>query len=73
MTDMAHYAGLIAGGVGLNNPFDYSDVVTTTTSKTLRGPKGALIYFRKGMRQTKKGEVEYDLERHINSTVFPGH
>lgn len=49
MTDMAHFAGLVAGGVltGHQNPIPYSDVVTSTTHKTLRGPRGGLILCKK--------------------------
>jgi glycine hydroxymethyltransferase len=53
MTDMAHISGLIAGGA-IPSPFPYSDVVTTTTHKSLRGPRGAIIFFRKGVRKTDK-------------------
>lgn len=71
--DMAHISGLVAAGV-VPSPFEYADVVTTTTHKALRGPRGALIFFRKGVRSvTKKGEnVMYNLEQPINSAVFPG-
>ncbi|THY55014.1 SHMT-domain-containing protein [Aureobasidium pullulans] len=74
LSDMAHISGLVAGGV-IPSPFDYSDVVTTTTHKSLRGPRGAMIFFRKGVRSAdKKGnEIMYDLEGPINSSVFPGH
>jgi glycine/serine hydroxymethyltransferase len=56
------------------SPFDYSDVVTTTTHKSLRGPRGAMIFFRKGVKgQDKKGkDIKYDLEDRINFSVFPG-
>lgn len=57
--DMAHFSGLVAANV-LQNPFDYCDIVTTTTHKTLRGPRGALIFF-KNCFKTK-----------INQSVFPG-
>lgn len=71
--DMAHISGLVAAGV-VPSPFDHSDVVTTTTHKALRGPRGALIFYRKGVRSTnKKGEsIMYNLENPINSAVFPG-
>ena len=59
MVDMAHYAGLIAAGV-YPTPFGHADIVTTTTHKTLRGPRGGLIFVRP------------DLEKKINSAVFPG-
>lgn len=74
LSDMAHISGLVAGGV-IPSPFPYSDVVTTTTHKSLRGPRGAMIFFRKGVRRVdSKGNKEmYDLENPINSSVFPGH
>ncbi|KAI9101197.1 serine hydroxymethyltransferase [Phlyctochytrium arcticum] len=74
MADMAHVSGLVAAGV-LPSPFEYADIVTTTTHKSLRGPRGAMIFFRKGVRKTdKKGkEIPYDLENPINFSVFPGH
>ncbi|KZF21432.1 serine hydroxymethyltransferas-like protein [Xylona heveae TC161] len=74
LSDMAHISGLVAGGV-IPSPFPYSDIVTTTTHKSLRGPRGAMIFFRKGVRRVdKKGNQElYDLEGPINASVFPGH
>ena len=74
LSDMAHISGLVAGGV-IPSPFPHSDVVTTTTHKSLRGPRGAMIFFRKGVRKVdKKGVQEmYDLEGPINASVFPGH
>lgn len=73
LADMAHISGLVAAKV-LPGPFGYADIVTTTSHKSLRGPRGALIFFRKGVRrQTSKGEEMYDLENPINSSVFPGH
>ena len=74
LSDMAHISGLVAGGV-IPSPFPHSDVVTTTTHKSLRGPRGAMIFFRKGVRRVdKKGTQEmYDLEGPINASVFPGH
>jgi glycine hydroxymethyltransferase len=75
VVDMAHISGLIAAGV-IPSPFEHADIVTTTTHKSLRGPRGAMIFFRKGVRSTdaKSGkETLYDLEGPINFSVFPGH
>jgi glycine hydroxymethyltransferase len=58
--DMAHYAGLIAAGV-YPNPVPHADVVTTTTHKTLRGPRGGLILMR-----------TEEIAKKINSAIFPG-
>ncbi|KAK9885253.1 hypothetical protein WA026_010751 [Henosepilachna vigintioctopunctata] len=73
MSDMAHISGLVAAGVTAS-PFEYSDIVTTTTHKSLRGPRSGIIFFRKGVRSVdNKGEkVMYDLENRINQAVFPG-
>jgi glycine hydroxymethyltransferase len=60
MVDMAHFAGLVAGGVH-PNPLDHAHVVTTTTHKTLRGPRGGMILSK-----------DADLGKKINSAVFPG-
>lgn len=70
--DMAHISGLVAAGV-IPSPFEYADVVSTTTHKTLRGPRAGVIFFRKGVRSVKaNGEkVMYDLESRINQAVFP--
>ena len=75
IVDMAHISGLVAAGV-IPSPFEHADVVTTTTHKSLRGPRGAMIFFRKGVRSTdvKSGkQLMYDLEGPINFSVFPGH
>ncbi|OIV89440.1 hypothetical protein TanjilG_21883 [Lupinus angustifolius] len=65
MMDMAHISGLVAASV-LNNPFEYCDIVTTTTHKSLRGPRGGMIFY-------KKDPVHgVDLETAINNAVFPG-
>lgn len=61
LVDMAHIAGLVAAGL-YPNPVPYADVVTTTTHKTLRGPRGGLILARENPALTKK----------FNSAVFPG-
>ncbi|KAI9680807.1 MAG: Serine hydroxymethyltransferase, cytosolic [Caeruleum heppii] len=75
VVDMAHISGLIAAG-SMPSPFPHADIVTTTTHKSLRGPRGAMIFFRKGVRKSdpKTGkETLYDLEGPINFSVFPGH
>ncbi|KAI5186748.1 glycine hydroxymethyltransferase [Nematocida homosporus] len=65
--DISHIAGIIAAG-RMNSPFTYCDVVMTTTHKSLRGPRGAVIFYRKSV--TVKDTV-YDLDQRINSAVFP--
>ncbi|AEO64737.1 d4d3df69-58bc-4b0f-b991-e4f668048dbf [Thermothielavioides terrestris] len=75
LADMAHISGLVAAKV-LPGPFSHADIVTTTSHKSLRGPRGALIFFRRGVRRThpKTGAEElYNLENPINASVFPGH
>ncbi|MBQ3634377.1 MAG: serine hydroxymethyltransferase [Bacteroidales bacterium] len=75
MVDMAHPAGLIAAGL-LDNPVKYADIVTSTTHKTLRGPRGGIILLGKDFenpwgKKTKKGVVR-TMGSLINSAVFPG-
>lgn len=73
LADMAHTAGLVAAGEAAN-PFEFADVVTTTTHKTLRGPRGGMIFFRRGVKSVDKKtgkEIMYDFEDKINSAVFP--
>ena len=64
LSDMAHVGGLVSAGL-CPNPFEYSDVVMTTTHKTLRGPRGAIIFAKKD----KNGK---DLNHAINEFIFPG-
>lgn len=75
MVDMAHPAGLIAAGE-LDNPVKYAHIVTSTTHKTLRGPRGGIILMGKDFEnpwglKTPKGEVKM-MSQLINSAVFPG-
>ena len=74
LSDMAHISGLVAGKV-IPSPFHHADLVTTTTHKSLRGPRGAMIFYRKVVRKPrgKKNEDVYDVESAINASVFPGH
>lgn len=62
MVDMSHFAGLVAGGE-YPTPFKYADVVTTTTHKTLRGPRGAMIFTKIDQREISKK---------IDKAIFPG-
>ncbi len=75
MVDMAHPAGLIAAGL-LDNPVKYAHIVTSTTHKTLRGPRGGIILMGKDFENpwgitTKKGEVRM-MSSLLDSAVFPG-
>lgn len=75
MVDMAHPAGLIAAGL-LENPVKYAHIVTSTTHKTLRGPRGGIILIGKDFDnpwglKTPKGEIK-KMSAIINSAVFPG-
>ncbi|XP_007012241.2 PREDICTED: serine hydroxymethyltransferase 3, chloroplastic [Theobroma cacao] len=65
MMDMAHISGLVAASV-VADPFEYCDIVTTTTHKSLRGPRGGMIFFK------KDPVLGVDLESAINNAVFPG-
>ncbi|CAL9094629.1 unnamed protein product [Musa acuminata var. zebrina] len=78
MCDMAHISGLVAAKESMS-PFDYCDIVTSTTHKSLRGPRGGIIFFRKGKKQKRQGfclgqtdeNDRYDFEERINFAVFP--
>ena len=75
MVDMAHPAGLIAAGL-LNNPLKFAHIVTSTTHKTLRGPRGGIILMGKDYENpwgitTNKGEIRM-MSSLLNSAVFPG-
>ena len=75
MADVSHPSGLIARGI-LNDPLDYCHIITTTTHKTLRGPRGGMILMREDFENpwgltTPKGEVKM-MSALLNSAVFPG-
>merc|ERR1719472_253045 len=70
MADIAHISGLVATGEAAN-AFDYCDVVTTTTHKSLRGPRAGMIFFRKGPKSDEPDAPHYDYEDPINFSVFP--
>ncbi|MBU6500508.1 MAG: serine hydroxymethyltransferase [Patescibacteria group bacterium] len=69
MVDMSHFAGLVAGGAH-PSPFPYADVVTTTTHKTLRGPRGAMIFTNRESRTANRNKV--DIAKAVDKAVFPG-
>jgi len=71
--DMSHFAGLVAGGV-YPSPFPYADIVTTTTHKTLRGPRHALIFVRKFkiLNPKPKTNSKLSIAYAIDRAVFPG-
>jgi len=79
MVDMSHFAGLVAGGV-YPSPFKYADIITTTTHKTLRGPRAALIFSKKnvfhllndrGHDEIRKKQKK-SISKLINKSIFPG-
>ncbi|XP_073065856.1 serine hydroxymethyltransferase 6-like [Primulina eburnea] len=78
LCDMAQISGLIASKE-CASPFEYCDIVTSTTHKSLRGPRGGIIFYRKGPKQRKRGMLlnqgdgsdRYDFEEKINFAVFP--
>lgn len=67
LMDMAHISGLVAAGV-VGNPFEYAHIVTTTTHKSLRGPRAGMIFFRKDAPDAKE---KMNFEERINFAVFP--
>ncbi|KAJ9146366.1 hypothetical protein P3X46_028642 [Hevea brasiliensis] len=77
MCDMAHISGIVAAKE-CTSPFDYCDIVTSTTHKSLRGPRGGIIFCRKGPKSRKQsmlsngdGSSHYDFEEKINFAVHP--
>lgn len=78
MCDMAHISGLVAAEE-CSSPFECCDIITSTTHKSLRGPRGGMIFYRKGSKPRKRGTSvyqgedngHYDFEEKINFAVFP--
>ncbi|KAJ1160342.1 hypothetical protein NDU88_000844 [Pleurodeles waltl] len=73
LADMAHISGLVAAKA-IPSPFEYADIVTSTTHKTLRGARAGLIFFRKGVKSVDKKtgkEILYNFEDKVNFSVFP--
>jgi len=72
MADFAHYSGLMASG-SIPSPFEYCDVCTTTTHKSLRGARSGMIFYRIGQKGLDKqgNAVMYDMANRIDSAVFP--
>ena len=71
MVDMSHFAGLVAGEV-YPSPFEYADVVTTTTHKTLRGPRAAMIFSKKDPPNMIGRAGARELPKKIDKAIFPG-
>lgn len=71
MVDMSHFAGLVAGGA-YPSPFEYSDVVTTTVHKTLRGPRSAIIFSRRDVTLPNAKGEQKSISDLIDRAVFPG-
>jgi glycine hydroxymethyltransferase len=63
---MSHISGLVAAGIPPSNPFDFCDIITSTVHKTLRGPRSALVFFR------KSSPFDKDLSKKMLDSVFPG-
>jgi glycine hydroxymethyltransferase len=77
MSDMSHISGLVAAKL-IPSPFEYSDVVTSSTAKTLRGPRGGIIFYRRDSKSAANAQkgilgTAVSIEDAINASVFPGH
>ena len=71
MCDMAHISGLVVAQE-CQSPFDYCDVVTTTTHKSLRGPRGGMVFYRKGLKTPNRPvDGQYSFEKEINFAIHP--
>jgi len=73
MADMAHISGLVAAKC-VPSPFEHCDIVTTTTHKTLRGPRAGMIFYKIGNKGVDKAgkDIKWDLKKKIDEAVFPG-
>ncbi len=69
MVDMSHFAGLVAGGA-YTSPFPFADIITTTTHKTLRGPRGAMVFVNRKSKIAAKNKI--DIVKAVDRAVFPG-
>jgi glycine hydroxymethyltransferase len=67
LVDMSHFSGLVAAGEH-NNPFEFAHIVTTTTHKSLRGPRSGMIFF---LKANIRGSMSETLEERVNNAVFP--
>ncbi|RWA09551.1 hypothetical protein EKO27_g5566 [Xylaria grammica] len=68
VSDISHISGLIAAGL-VPSPFEHSDIITSSTAKLLQGPRGGIIFYRRGIKPTGTGSIE----NAIDASVFPGH
>lgn len=71
MSDMSHISGLVSAGL-IPSPFEHSDIVTCSTAKTLRGPRGGMIFYRRRPRVNGGGKTR-SIGDMIDASVFPGH
>ncbi|KAL4466838.1 hypothetical protein ABPG74_010435 [Tetrahymena malaccensis] len=73
VVDLGQVSGLVATKI-LPDPFKYADIVTSATHKSLRGPRGALVFYKQGVKGVdKKGnEIKYDFKNKIENAIFPG-
>lgn len=70
LVDMAHISGLVASGIA-DSPFEHADIVTSTTHKSLRGPRSGLIFYRKKPLAMAAEGLDTDLESAVNTAIFP--
>jgi glycine/serine hydroxymethyltransferase len=68
LADIAHISGLVVAQIG-PNPFEFADIVTTTTHKTLRGPRGGMIFFRRGPKTKTEKPKDEKAKKEISTSV----